>query len=122
VTSAVVREPHPTLVLSNAVRTAVHGYAKTLARHVAADGITVNCVLPGRIATDRVESLDRTAAERTGRSLEDVRKANERSIPAGRYGAPSELGNVVAFLCSERSGYITGAAIPVDGGALAGHW
>jgi 3-oxoacyl-[acyl-carrier protein] reductase len=122
VTSTVVREPVPMLVLSDSVRMAVHGFAKTLANQVAADGITVNCVMPGRIATDRVASLDRAAAEASGRSVDDVRAAGERSIPAGRYGEPAEFGATVAFVCSRQAAYISGASIPVDGAALAGHW
>jgi 3-oxoacyl-[acyl-carrier protein] reductase len=122
VTSTVVREPVPMLVLSDSVRMAVHGFAKTLAKQVAADGITVNCVMPGRIATDRVASLDRAAADATGRSVDDVRAAGERSIPAGRYGDPAEFGAVVTFLCSTQAAYVSGASIPVDGAALAGHW
>lgn len=122
VTSAAMREPHPMLTLSNSVRLAVHGFAKTLARQVADDGITVNCVLPGRIDTDRVASLDEAAAGASGRSVEEVREANARSIPVGRYGDPAEFGALVAFLCSQHAAYLTGAAIPVDGGALSGHW
>ena len=122
VTSTVVREPVPMLVLSDAVRMAVHGFAKTLAKQVAGDGITVNCVMPGRIATDRVASLDQAAANATGRSVGDVRAAGERSIPAGRYGDPAEFGAVVAFLCSQQAAYVSGASVPVDGAALAGHW
>jgi 3-oxoacyl-[acyl-carrier protein] reductase len=121
VTSAAIRETMPMLVLSNAVRMAVHGFAKTLSRQVAADGVTVNCVLPGRIATDRVASLDRAAAEGTGRSIEDIESAARRAIPAGRYGDPAEFGAVVAFLCSAQAAYVTGTSIPVDGGALHGH-
>jgi 3-oxoacyl-[acyl-carrier protein] reductase len=122
VTSTVVREPVPMLVLSDSVRMAVHGFAKTLARQVARDGITVNCVMPGRIATDRVASLDHAAAQAGGRSVEDVQEAAARSIPAGRYGNPAEFGATVAFLCSAQAAYISGASVPVDGGALASHW
>lgn len=122
VTSTVVREPVPMLVLSNSVRMAVHGFAKSLARQVAGEGITVNCVMPGRIATDRVASLDAAVAEAAGRSVEEIRTASERSIPAGRYGDPSEFGATVAFLCSDQASYISGASIPVDGAATASHW
>ena len=122
VTSTVVREPVPMLVLSDAVRMAVHGFARTLAKQVAGDAITVNCVMPGRIATDRVASLDQAAANATGRSIDDVRASGERSIPTGRYGDPAEFGAVVTFLCSAQAAYVTGASVPVDGGALAGHW
>ena len=122
VTSVAVREPVAMLALSNSVRMAVHGFAKTLSRQVASDGITVNCVLPGRIATDRVASLDRAAAEASGRSVEDVQAAARRSIPAGRYGDPEEFGAAVAFLCSQSAAYINGASLPVDGGSTTGHW
>lgn len=122
VTSAAVREPVPFLVLSNSVRMAVHGFAKSLARQVAGEGITVNCVLPGRVATERVAALDRAAAESSGRDIEQVQEAARRSIPVGRYGEPAEFGATVAFLCSRQAAYITGASVPVDGGALTGHW
>lgn len=120
--SATLREPHPMLTLSNAVRMAVQGFAKTLSGEVAPEGITVNCVLPGRIATDRVASLDEAAASASGRSPGEVREANEQGIPVGRYGDPDEFGALVAFLCSRRAAYLTGTAIPVDGGNLSGHW
>lgn len=122
VTSSAVREPIPFLVLSNSVRMAVHGFAKSLARQVAGEGITVNCVLPGRVATERVAALDRAAAEASGREIEQVQEAARRSIPAGRYGEPAEFGATVAFLCSQQAAYITGASVPVDGGALSSHW
>ena len=122
VTSTVVREPVPMLVLSDSVRMAVHGFAKTLSKQVAADGVTVNCVMPGRIATDRVASLDDAAAAASGRSVEDIQAAARRSIPAGRYGDPAEFGATVAYLCSEQAAYITGASLPVDGGSTMSHW
>jgi 3-oxoacyl-[acyl-carrier protein] reductase len=101
---------------------AVHGFAKSLARQVAAEGITVNCVLPGRVATDRLAAIDRAAAEAAGRSIEEIQESTRRSIPAARYGEPREFGAVVAFLCSTQAAYVTGASIPVDGGALSSHW
>lgn len=122
VTSTVVREPTPMLVLSNSVRMAVHGFAKSLAQLVAAENITVNCVMPGRVATDRIASLDNAVAQATGRSVEEIREAGKRSIPAGRYGDPAEFGSVVAFLCSDQAAYVTGASIPVDGGVTSSHW
>lgn len=122
VTSTTVREEVPMLVLSNSVRMAVHGFAKSLAHQVAADGVTVNCVLPGRIATDRVASLDSSAAAATGRSVDDIQEAARRTIPAGRYGDPAEFGAVVAFLCSQAAAYVSGASVPVDGAAMRGHF
>jgi 3-oxoacyl-[acyl-carrier protein] reductase len=82
----------------------------------------VNCVLPGRIATDRIVSLDQATAEASGRSPEEVRAERDRAVPVGRSGDPAEFGATVAFLCSEAAAYITGASVPVDGGVLAGHW
>jgi 3-oxoacyl-[acyl-carrier protein] reductase len=122
ITSGVVREPADSLVLSNSIRMAVHGYAKSLAREVAAEGITVNCVMPGRIATARLRSLDEAAAKRTGRSTEEIIEENLKAIPARRYGSPEELGALVCFLCSEKASYISGTAIPVDGAASRSHF
>jgi 3-oxoacyl-[acyl-carrier protein] reductase len=111
VASTSVREPLPHLMLSNAHRAGTLAAWKTLARQVAADGVTVNSVLPGRIATDRIASLSG--------SMEAAEEAAAREIPAGRLGTPSEMGAAAAFLCSERAGYITGAALLVDGGMTA---
>lgn len=120
VLSSVIRQPIPELAYSTSSRLALAGWLKILAREVVADGVTVNGVMPGRIATARVESLDRQAAEREGRTLEEVRAQREASIPARRYGTPEELAAVAVFLCSEPARYVTGAWIPVDGGLLSG--
>jgi 3-oxoacyl-[acyl-carrier protein] reductase len=118
ITSTSIKQPIPHLVLSNALRPGVLGAAKTLSREVAADGILVNVVAPGRIATERMEELDRAVAAKTGSSLETVRGASLAQIPMGRLGRPEELARVVVFLCSEAASYVTGAALQVDGGAL----
>ncbi|WNI16469.1 SDR family oxidoreductase [Actinacidiphila sp. ITFR-21] len=118
--SSGVAAPIPGLVSSNAGRAALAGYLKTLAGEVAADGVTVNLALPGRIATDRVAFLDREQAERTGRGADEVRAAAETAIPAGRYGRPDEFGTLVAFLSSTRASYITGSAVRCDGGLISG--
>jgi 3-oxoacyl-[acyl-carrier protein] reductase len=110
--------PIPNLALSNALRLSLVGWSKTLAREVARDGITANIVLPGRIATDRVRSLDEAKAHREGRSVEEVEKESRSSIPLGRYGEPQEYAEVVAFLASIRSSYVTSSMVRVDGGVI----
>ncbi|MFC7788473.1 SDR family oxidoreductase [Microbacterium sp. MAHUQ-60] len=106
------------LVTSNLGRAALAGYLKTLAGEVAADGITVNLLLPGRIATPRVEGLDRAGADRQGVDVDDVRRRSTALIPAGRYGRPDEFGAMAAVLCSSIASYVTGAAIRCDGGLV----
>ncbi len=118
ITSSSIKQPIPGLLLSNATRTAVLGTIRTLAKELGPQKILVNTVAPGRIATERIEELDRANAERSGRSLDDVRSESISSIPLGRVGEPEELANVVVFLASEAAGYVNGAAIQVDGGKL----
>jgi 3-oxoacyl-[acyl-carrier protein] reductase/bacilysin biosynthesis oxidoreductase BacG len=89
---------------------------KSVSDAVAADGILVNAVDPGSIATDRQETLIRAAAEKEGKTVEAVRSERTRSIPLGRMGKPEEVGALIAFLASERAGFLTGASIPIDGG------
>jgi 3-oxoacyl-[acyl-carrier protein] reductase len=110
VSSSSIREPIASLTLSNANRLAALGLLETLADEVARDGVTVNTVATGMFATDRL-------ADSSG-SLEAAEKAAEERIPAGRLGTPEEYGDLVAFLCSERAAYLTGAVIPLDGGLL----
>lgn len=116
--SSGVEAPIPGLALSNGVRGAVAGWSKTLAAEVAASGVTVNMVLPGRIATDRVRELDEGRAKRSGASLEAIQAESRGSIPTGRYGKPEEFAAVVAFLASAQASFITGSMIRVDGGML----
>ena len=118
VASSGVVAPIPNLALSNALRSALLGWSKTLAGEVAGDGVTVNLVLPGRIATSRVEALDKANSQRSGRSLEEVAAAALATIPAGRYGAPEEFAAAAVFLASPQASYITGTTLRVDGGAL----
>jgi 3-oxoacyl-[acyl-carrier protein] reductase len=120
VTSVAVRQPVDNLILSNSLRAGVTGYAKTLAREVAADGVTVNTILPGYTATERVTELNRANAEREGVTPEEVQARLEASIPLGRLAEPREFAALAAFLASERAGYITGSAIAVDGGWVRG--
>ncbi|MBM3799767.1 MAG: SDR family oxidoreductase [Actinobacteria bacterium] len=108
ITSSSVREPIDRLILSNTARAGLTGFLKTLAREVAGDGITVNSLQPGLHATDRVSSLygDLDAVAKT--------------VPAGKLGDPDDFGHVAAFVCSEHAKFVTGVAIPLDGGALHG--
>jgi 3-oxoacyl-[acyl-carrier protein] reductase len=108
VSSYAVREPIPVLMLSNVHRSGLLAAFKTIARQVAGNGVTLNSVLPGRIATDRL-------ADPSG-SLEDAEQAATEQVPAGRLGTIEEMGAVAAFLCSEGAGYVTGQAVLVDGG------
>jgi 3-oxoacyl-[acyl-carrier protein] reductase len=117
--SSGVRQPILDLVYSNAGRSALAAWLKTTARTVAADGVTVNGVMPGRIATPRITELDSGRAARDGRTEEEVRAAHIATIPAGRYGQPAEFAALVAFLASERAAYLTGQLIAVDGGLIA---
>jgi 3-oxoacyl-[acyl-carrier protein] reductase len=118
-TSSGVIAPIPNLALSNSLRLALVGWSKTLSREVAADGVTVNVVLPGRIATRRIEELDQARAKREGSSIDQVVQASTDSIPANRYGRVEEYGDVVAFLASNAASYITGSVIRVDGGLIS---
>jgi 3-oxoacyl-[acyl-carrier protein] reductase len=116
VTSIAVKQPVDGLILSNSLRAAVTGFARTLANEVARDGVTVNTVLPGYTRTDRVIELAQRTAERTGTTEAAAYEKWEREIPAGRIGEPEEFAALVAFLASARASYITGSAIAVDGG------
>jgi 3-oxoacyl-[acyl-carrier protein] reductase len=118
--SSGIRQPIPELVYSNAGRSVLAAWLKTTARAVAAEGVTLNGVVPGRLSTPRVEQLDSARAEREGRSVDEVRAEQIGAIPAGRYGRPAELAAVAAFLASERASYVTGQFVAVDGGLIAG--
>jgi 3-oxoacyl-[acyl-carrier protein] reductase len=117
VSSTSIIEPFAALAISNSLRAALAGWLKTLAGQVAADGVTVNLLLPGSFATERIEELDRGAAERQGVPLAQVREANMQDIPTRRYGEPREFGLLATFLASPKAAYITGAALRIDGGA-----
>ncbi|MBU0677694.1 MAG: SDR family oxidoreductase [Verrucomicrobia bacterium] len=120
ITSRTVKEPAGNLVLSNVFRTAVTSYLKVLSKELAADGITVNSVLPGNFRTERYEQLIKAMAEKAGKSPEDMAEDIIESLPQKRFQRPEELGELVAFLASVRASGITGTAIPVDGGVLSG--
>jgi 3-oxoacyl-[acyl-carrier protein] reductase len=117
-TSTSVREPIGALGMSTVFRAGVASLAKLLATDWANDGIRVNHLIPGRIATERLDELDSAAAQRSGATVEATRAANEQAIPLGRYGYPEEFAAAATFLVSDAASYITGATLQVDGGAL----
>jgi len=118
VASTSVVEPIAAIGVSNTLRSAVIGWAKTLATETARDGITVNTLLPGAIKTDRIVQISSAAAERQKISVEDAIQRTAQAIPVGRLGTPEEFGAVAAFLASPLASYVTGSMIRVDGGSL----
>ncbi len=119
-TSSSVKQPLANLMLSNTVRSGTTAWSKTLADQVAADGITVNTIAPGRINTERVRQIDEDTAQRSGRTREEVERDALKTVPIGRYGEPAEFGAVAAFLASEAASYVTGVTLLVDGGLFRG--
>ncbi len=120
IASAGVLQPIPNLAMSNTIRSALVGWSKSLSNEVAADGITVNMLLPGRIDTDRLRQLDAANAERLGVSVDEVASKVRATIPAGRYGTVEEFAAVGAFLVSDAASYVTGSMIRCDGGLVQG--
>lgn len=118
ITSGAVKQPIFHLVLSNSLRAGVTGLMKTLAAQVAKDKITVNCVAPGRIQTERIEYLDGVVAKNAGKSLATVQAEATGRIPMGRYGEAAEFAAGVVFLAGESAAYVTGTTLCVDGGQI----
>lgn len=118
VASSGVVQPIPNLSISNTIRSALVGWNKSLSNEAAADGITLNILAPGRIATARTEDIDSRVAKAEAKSFEEVRAASQSTIPARRYGTVEEFGAVAAFLVSEPASYVTGGVIRCDGGSI----
>lgn len=121
-TSSSIKQPIPNLLLSNVMRAGVAALAKTLADELTGDNIRVNNLVPGRIATQRIEQLDRANAERQGVDMETVQRQQLGMIPMNRYGDPEEFANAAVFLASDAASYITGATLQVDGGMIRSLW
>jgi 3-oxoacyl-[acyl-carrier protein] reductase len=121
ITSSAVKAPIDILGLSNGARSGLTGFVAGLARSgLAAKGVTINNLLPGAFATDRLQTTMQGVATRTGQSVEDVREARRKTIPAQRFGDTAEFGAICAFLCSQHAGYMTGQNVLADGGAYPG--
>lgn len=110
--------PIPNLGVSNTLRASLHSWSKTVSTEVAADGVTSNVIVPGRISTPRTDALDLARSEREGRPLEEIEADILAGIPARRYGRPEEYGAVAAFLASRQAAYVTGSMVRVDGGQI----
>ena len=119
VTSAGAREPLYNMMLSNSLRPAIHGWTKTLSKELGPEGITVNCIAPGIVGTERIDELIAANSQRMVKPPEQVRAEMIARIPLGRFGRPEEFGAVVAFLGSAWASYISGTTIYVDGAAMA---
>lgn len=122
ITSMSVKEPIQRLLLSNVFRSGVTSLVKSLSNELAKDQIRVNNLMPGRINTDRVKSLDNGIAEKSGVSADEIKKGFEDTIPLGRYGNIDEFGKAGAFLLSPAASYITGVSLAVDGGIMKTVW
>jgi 3-oxoacyl-[acyl-carrier protein] reductase len=120
IASASARQPIDGLIVSNTLRAGLLGLVRSLAREYTPHGVLINAVLPGYMATERLLAFARKRASAEEKSLESIQAEWNKNIPIGRIGDPSELGNAVAFLCSEAASYITGSALSVDGGITRG--
>jgi len=121
ITSSAVKAPIDILGLSNGARSGLTGFVAGVSRSkVAARGVTINNLLPGKFDTDRLAATVNAAASKAGKSVQDVRSAQQAQIPAGRYGTAEEFGAICAFLCSVQAGYMTGQNVLADGGAYPG--
>ncbi|UCD18418.1 MAG: SDR family oxidoreductase [Candidatus Zixiibacteriota bacterium] len=120
ITSVAVKQPVDNLIISNTLRAGLTGFAKSISNELASDGITINTVCPGYTMTERLKYLAQYLADQSGGTVEDVYRGWASEVPAGRLGRPEELAYLISFLASDRAAYITGTAIPVDGGHIKG--
>lgn len=120
ITSVLAKEPAPGMVLSATLRAGVSAFAKAVSVELAPFGITVNTICPSAVLTERMDKLTRDAAERSGRSYDDILGQARASIPAGRFSTPEEIADLAVFLCSAKSAYVTGQTVIIDGGATKG--
>lgn len=120
ITSLVAKQPMDLLTISSTLRAGLSGLTKTMSNQLAPDNILVNAVLPGHVYTNRQVHLNELRSKEEGISIEAYADRVQKSIPLGRYAQPKEIGEVIAFLCSERASYITGASLQVDGGIISG--
>ena len=120
ITSLVAKQPYPLLTISSTLRAGLSGLTRTLALETAAEGITVNALLPGHIMTDRQHHLAEVKSKAEGISIEEHFRRQAAAIPAKRIGEPGEVGSVIAFLCSSAASYVTGQSLLVDGGLVQG--
>ncbi len=118
ITSLAAKQPVDILAISNTLRAGISALTKTLSNEYASYGICINALLPGHILTDRQKELNSIKSKELGITIEQYAEKIRKSIPAGRYGSPEEIGDVAAFLCSDRAGYLSGASIQVDGGLI----
>lgn len=120
VTSGAVKAPIPQLGMSNGARAGLTGFVAGLARQVAMHNVTINNLLPGAFATDRLNATMLAAAKSAGKTIDEIREERLRSTPAGRFGDPAEFGDACAYLCSAQASYVTGQNVLIDGGAYPG--
>ena len=120
ITSAMVKTPKLPMALSTGPRAGLTAFCRALAAEVASDGVTINCILPEKVETDRLAQMTRSLARVRKVDEAEARAGMLSSIPAGRFGRPGEVGDACAFLCSDRAGYITGQNLQLDGGAYSG--
>ena len=118
VTSTTLRQSIPNLLLSDTVRLSLAGLSKSLATEYGGKGITSNGIMQGHILTDRQREIARDVSSRTGKTVDEAMKQVLLDVPLGRYGTSEEVGNLVAFLASDKATYINGAMIPIDGGMI----